>query len=671
MELGLIRDLAYVWIAALIAGHVFARFKQPLLAGYMLAGILIGPHGLKLINDITQIRVVAEFGVAMLLFALAVDLPFKQIVASAKNILLSGVTQMVGTVAIAWLLVAGFGLANSAATGFLFGCVCAISSSVVISKVLAERGESESIHGQILIPLALVQDLSLVVIIPIIPVLQQSGQNALLDLGVSLAKAAVFILLVFLGATKAAPVLIRQTAKTNSRELFILTLIALCMSVALLSETLGLSIALGAFLAGIMISESPYVHQALTDVLPLRDLFSTVFFVSIGMLLDPGFIAQHAFEVAIFVTLLIAVKVAVGTVSALWATKNLRSAILVGVGLAQIGEFSFVLLSIGFASGLITDAMYNLFFAGAVVTLLASPALIAGVPKLLTRWLKNSGERSNIPEHQIADLENHVIVCGFGRIGRNVGNVLKSNEIPFVVLELNSSIVHDLAEQGIAHIYGDAMSPIVLAKANVEKASTLVVTVPDPISATALISFAKSRNPNIKVIARAHRTEDINAFRATGANAVVQPEFEASIEITRLTLQSLERPTPEIQSALDGIKRQRYTLFRPDIAQPRLAKLPGLHEDRFAVWFKVNKTDIAGQTLKKLDVRGQTGAVVTSIRRGGRTIPHPGPNVELSLSDELYVIGEKNELRLFEQKYRLARFCPVTDGTSSEISVSG
>lgn len=370
-EFKLIADMAIIWCAALIAGYVCIAAKQPVMAGYMLAGIAIGPHGLKLINQVEQIKVISEFGVAMLLFALGVDLSLRQIISSAKKILLAGSTQMVLTIAAAWWIASTIGLAPTVAAGFLFGCVCAISSSVIISKVLSERGETDSIHGQILIPLALVQDLSLVLIIPFLPVLQETATANYSDFLMSAGKAVLFLLLIVVGATKVVPHVVSFSAKSNSREMFLLTLMVLCLSVALLSQSLGLSIALGAFLAGIMLSESPYIHQALTDVLPLRDLFATVFFVSIGMLLDPAFIANHVVEVLIFVLLLIVGKSLIGTLSASFATKNLRSAILVGVGLAQIGEFSFVLLSLGYDSKLISPAMYNLFFAGAVVTLIA------------------------------------------------------------------------------------------------------------------------------------------------------------------------------------------------------------------------------------------------------------------------------------------------------------
>jgi len=570
-ELALIKDLALIWTVALVAGYTCTRLKQPVIAGYMLAGLLIGPHVLKLITQEEQIRMLSEFGVAMLLFALGVDLSLKQIMASAHKILSAGISQMVLTVGAAWAIASWSGLATNAAGGLLFGCVCALSSSVVISRLLMDRGEADSIHGQILIPLSLVQDLSLVVIIPFLPVLQQVSSTAPGDMSaffISAGKAILFAALVIVGATKIIPPFLAAVAKSNSRELFLLSLLALCLSIALLSQMFGLSIALGAFLAGIMMSESTYAHQALHDVTPLRDVFSTIFFVSVGMLLDPAFMAAHWQQVLIFVVLLILGKTAIGTWAALFATRNLRSAILVGVGLSQIGEFSFVLLTQGYDSKLISTAMYNLFFAGAVITMMATPALMAWAPVFLSRKLR-SAQWQELEEGEadgrVTDLQDHVIVCGYGRIGHNIGLVLEAHQIPFVVIELNANIIEELAMQGIRHIYGDSMNPLLLNRANIKQASSLVLTMPDPLSCTSVAAFARSQNSTLKIIARAHRTEEISVFREAGVNAVVQPEFEASIEITRLVLQGLNRPTNEVKRALEQIRIRRYDIFQPNI----------------------------------------------------------------------------------------------------------
>lgn len=673
-ELAIISDLATIWAAALVVGYICVRLKQPIIAGYILAGIAIGPYGLKLIGHSDQVSVLAEFGVALLLFALGVEVSLKQIFSSTFKIIAAGLSQIIFTALLGWFLASAAGLSNHAGGGFLFGFICALSSSVVVSKVLVERGELDSAHGQILIPILVIQDLSLVPVISLLPVFKSSGGgDALMMVGIALAKAAIFIVFIIWSATKLIPFILSKVARSNYRELFLLTIISLCLLIAIAGHELGLSLALGAFLAGIMISESTYGHQALSDLLPLRDLFSTVFFVSVGMLLNPAFIAEHWAQVAIFVIVLIIGKALIAGLSALFATPSPRRATLVGVGLAQIGEFSFVLALAGYTAGILSESLYNLFFSGAVVSLIAAPFLMKSVPALMRRLShprgseeRRSEDRSNEPATK---LKGHVVLCGYGRIGRNLGVVLQGYQIPVVVIELNAGITGELEDLSIPFVYGDAMSRIVLLRANLREASVLVVTIPDPVAAMSIIDIARHYNPEIKIIARAHRTEDIDVFRATGANAVVQPEFEASIEITRLTLLSLNKADPEIQTALTSIREKRYTMFQPDIAEPNLSRLVGLQHDEFmGAWFKIKGPEMSGKSIKALDIRRATGATIAAMRHDDHVLPYPGPDAILEDGDEIYVVGNPHEVTNFEEMYKAPRFCPLTEVTSDEIS---
>lgn len=673
-ELSIIRDLAVIWAAALVVGYICVRLKQPIIAGYIIAGIVIGPHCLKLISHSEQVSVLAEFGVALLLFALGVEVSLRQIFSSAFKITAAGLCQIIGTALLGWLLASVTGLSDNAGGGFLFGFICALSSSVVVSKVLMERGELDSAHGQIIIPILVIQDLSLVPVISLLPVFKSSGGgDAMVMVAIALGKAALFIAFIIWSATKLVPFILSKVAHSNYRELFLLTIISLCLLIAIGGHALGLSLALGAFLAGIMISESTYGHQALSDLLPLRDLFSTVFFVSVGMLLNPAFIMEHWAQVALFVIVLILGKALIGALSAMIAMPMPRRAALVGVGLAQIGEFSFVLALSGYTAGILSDSLYNLFFSGAVVSLIAAPFLMKSVPTLMRRMTgpgvvedRRGESRSN---EAAAGLRGHVVLCGYGRIGRNLGVVLHGYQIPVVVIELNAAITGELEELGFPFVYGDAMSRIVLLRSNIRDADVLVVTIPDPVAAMSIIDIARHYNPEIKIIARAHRTEDIDVFRATGANAVVQPEFEASIEITRLTLISLNKADPEIQTALTSIREKRYTLFQPDIAEPNLSRLVGLPHDEFmGAWFKVEGSEVVSKSLKDLDIRRATGVTIAAVRREDNVMPYPGPDAVLAEGDEVYVVGNPHEVSHFEEVYKLPRFCPLTEVTSDEIT---
>lgn len=684
-----IRDLALVWASALLTGQLCTRLKQPVIAGYMLGGIVIGPHGLKWISQPDQIEMLAQFGVAMLLFTLGLDLSLKRIFASAKKIFAAGSVQIGLTIVLAGLFATFFHLTESSSSAFLFGCVCALSSSVVITKILIDRAESDSLHGQILISLSLVQDLSLVLLIPCLPLLAQlNGAGAaaaghgldFTELAISIGKTLLFLILVIVGSTNIVPKFLTHFTGSNSRELFPLTILVLCLGVALLSQVLGLSLALGAFLAGIMISQSRFSHQALHDLLPIRNIFSTIFFVSVGMLLDGKFIADNWVPVLSLVIFLILGKAVVGMLSAFFVTNNLRTAVLVGIGLAQIGEFSFILLTLGQNSGLISDSIYNLSLTAAVVTMIATPTLMNIVPNLFLKQARASATavaNSPAPTHagghgdedSNSRLDNHVVLCGYGRIGKNLGNVLEAHGIPFLVVELNAAMIEQLAIKGIPHIYGDAFSRLVLEKTNLRKASCLVLTVPDPIASTGVASIAREMNPEIKIIARVHRARDIPVLRAAGVNAVVQPEFEASIEITRLTLNSMQRPLAEISRALESIKSRRYSLFNTDPKDIELAQVHTHYEDdQEGIWFKVQSDQISGKNLRELDIRRQTGATLAALKKQSKTIAYPDPEIPIDADDEIYIVGNAEQLKKFEQVFELPRFAPMSASTSDDLS---
>lgn len=678
-ETFLLTDLAVVWISALIAGYICVRLKQPLAAGYIIAGIIIGPHGIKLINQTNQIHDLAEFGVALLLFALGVEVSLRQMLGSAVKTIIAGLLQIALTVAATWSILTMFSgtviaAADAASTPWsgcmLFGFICALSSTAIVTKLLDSRQETESQHGQILIPILLVQDLSLVPLISLMPVFQSTSSSAMEPLLWAIAKSSLLIALVVACTTKVLPRIFSWIAHSNSRELFVLTVISLCFGIALISKELGLSLALGAFLAGITISESPYGHQALSDLLPLRDLFATVFFVSVGLLLNPTYVAAHWVEVSLFVVLLMVGKMLIGTVSSLAATKSLFTAILVGTSLAQIGEFSFVLALVGRDAGILPDSLYNLFLAGAVVSLIASPPLITAVPALLKKiaWRQElfaSGfEDENLKESD--KWTQHVVLCGYGRIGRNIGQTLRNIGLQIVVVEIDGGIIAELRDQGIDYVYGDSSRRMVLKEAHLQTASCMVAAVPDSLATLATIRLARKINPGLCIISRVHRTEDVDVFRAAGANAVIQPEFEASIEITRLILLNLGRTDTEIQRALADVRKRRLEEFQPNIQEPLLARLLGFpHDESTGAWFTFSELEVSGRTIGELDIRRLTGATVMAIKRDETLTPYPDPETRLQALDQAYVIGNPDQLSSFEKRFHARRFCPLQESATA------
>ncbi|MBA4074359.1 MAG: hypothetical protein C0508_04900 [Cyanobacteria bacterium PR.023] len=644
-ELQLILDLSLVWLAAAIFGFAAVALKQPAMAGYMLAGLIIGPHGVKLISNSEQISVLAELGVALLLFALGLEVSFRQLLFRTNRVVAAGIFQIIVTTLGFGLAVVHFGLAPDLKSGVVFGFIVALSSTVVATKMLSERGETDSIHGRILIPLLIVQDLSLIPAMSLIPALKDAGADTGIALLIALGKALVLVAVVIIMSTKILPPLLAKVASTNSRELFLLFMICLCLGVAIASHELGLSIALGAFLAGIMISESPYAHQALSDLIPLRDLFATVFFVSVGMLLDPAYIYLHWNEVIIFVGVLILGKTLIATLASLLATNSVTSATLAGLCLAQVGEFSFVLATVGNKAGLITGSLYNLFFAAAVISMIASPSIISWLSPIIRRIRPPetlNAEQSQQTTH--LPLTNHTVVCGFGRVGKNVALAIREAGVAVAVVELDGAAIEDLKQRHIPFVYGDAGSRLVLSECNITAATTLVITLPDPLAAVNIIKMAREVNPNLRILVRAHRPADRAAFKQAGAAQIVQPEFEASLELTKQALLGQNAEQGQLAKALSFIRNSRTEDSDDFDYHPPIGEIIGFaNEDFVGAWFKV-KNSLAGKTIKELDLRNQIGVTVLAIRREEQVVSHPPAEFSLQGEDSIFVVGHSEQL---------------------------
>lgn len=567
-EIGLIRDLAVVWLIAFFAGAICAKLRTPAMVGYIAAGVFLGPSGARLIENVEHIRVLSEIGVALLLFTLGVELSLRHIFASAHRTVLAGLLQMVITTVAAAALSLGLRISDGFGPALLFGFVAALSSTAMVTKILVDRGEAETSHARLLIAMLLFQDLSLIPVVALLPALSpQAGDpgSALLIAG---AKAALLVVLVLAGSTIVIPRVLDSVVKTNSRELFVLTVMSICLGVAVISSQLGVSLALGAFLGGIMVSERPYGQQVLADILPLRDLFATLFFVSIGLMLNPQYITDYPLQVTALALFLLFGKSLLAALAARVATKATWTAVLTGFGLGQAGEFSLVVATLGRSWGLMSESAYNLFLSASIISLFLSPALITILPKVVARLMDRDttfGTISQNPADVATGLRGHLVLCGFGRIGRNIGLSLASYGIPVVVVDVNAEVAEELQMLGIRHVYGDAFSRAVLSRAGVENADCVVVAIPDPVIALNIINVVRASNPNAKIVVRAHHIEDADGLKAAGASAIVQPEFEASVELLKLSMVAMKRSRAEIELASKDMRRYAHLLFQPDL----------------------------------------------------------------------------------------------------------
>ena len=632
MEYEFLKSLEVIFIASAAVILLLYKLKMPSLIGFIVAGVIIGPHGVGLIEDIHFIQILAEIGVILLLFTIGIEFSMAKLVRIRKAVLGGGGAQVLFTILIsAAITYTAIGDVNKS---IFFGFLYALSSTAIVLKLLIERGEIDSPHGHTMVGILIFQDLCIVPLMLLIPVLSGDGIS-LVDVAVKMGKAALIIVIVLVSARWFVPSLLHQIVRTKSRELFLTTIILLCLGIALLTAKFGLSLALGAFLAGLIISESEYAHQAISDILPFKDSFMGLFFVSIGMLVDTGFVFDNSLRIAEVVVFILGLKIITGTGAALATGASMRSSVLTGLGLAQIGEFSFVLAVAGKESGLISEAFYQIFLSSSVVTMIMTPFLLNAAPPvsewiagrpLLKKFIRRrevlEGEGSSSRRH------DHVIIVGFGLNGRNLAKVLREAEIPYTVLEMNSDTVREMKKKGEPMYYGDGTSAEILHKLGIHRARLLVVAISDPVSTRRIVSIARHANPRIYIIVRTRYLVEVDDLRALGADEVIPEEFETSIEIFSRVLHRYSFPRNAILDMVDKIRSNSYTALR-SVEVPRrhlFEKYEWLPEIEIDGYHIPEGSVLSEKTIKELQIRKKTGVTIIAVRRGKIVHTNPEPD---------------------------------------------
>ena len=561
-------DIATVLGSSALAGFIAHRLRQPVLLGYLVAGLIIGPFGLGQINQIEEIKSLAEIGVAFLLFALGVEFSLAEL-KRVKNIAIKGSLLQIGlTIALVASLTMLLGLVRSPVDGIFMGAVLSLSSTAVVLKTLTERGEVNTIHGQIMLAILIAQDLALGLMLAVLPALNQPD-NLIPALVAAIIKAVLFFASAIAAGYWVIPRLMTTIAKTENSELFLLTTIALCLGIALITANLGLSIEMGAFVAGLTISEIDYADQALAKMIPLRDTFACLFFASIGMLINPGTLWQNI-GVIVGLVAIVMIGKAIIILPIIWKFGySFKTAVISSLGLNQIGEFSFVLAVLGEKLGFIDGDRYDLLIGTTAITLVLTPIGMKLSPEIanklatiptIAEFLKRRQQDKAIYVPQT--ICNHIVVAGYGRVGRVLVKVLRDRNYTVLVIENSEAAVRGLRQDKIPYVFGDADSELVLEKAHLNKAKAIAIALPDPSSTRILLKLAKSINPNIDLVARSHSDKEIDILTKMGATEVVQPEFEAALEMGRQILSTLGEDVLEITSAINTIRTDRYISVR-------------------------------------------------------------------------------------------------------------
>jgi len=639
-------------ILAISAVVVFAlhRIRVPSVVGFLLAGILLGPYGLNFVKDINTIQVFAEIGVIILLFTIGLEFSLSKFLKMRVEVFGIGGLQVLLTITFVTLI--SYQWLEDYNTAVFAGFLTALSSTAIVMKQLSDKGEIDTPHGRTSIGILIFQDLCIVPFMLFIPIM--SGGGGFADLAITFAKAFALVSIILLSAKWVVPTLLHQVVHTKNRELFAITILILCFGIAFLTSELGLSLALGAFLAGLVISESEYAHEATSTILPFRDSFTGIFFISVGMLMDTSFFINNIIFLLPLVFGISILKFIAAFIAMFIMRRPLRTSIHSAMDLGQVGEFSFVLAVSGLSAGLISSEMYQWFLASAVITMLLtpfamqlSPLISSGVSshKLFKRFdrSKDLTEQAGFPEKRRA----HVVIVGFGLNGRNLARVLKEAEIPYTVLEYNANTVREMKKHGEPIFYGDGTKKDVLQRLGAETAKVLVIAISDPASCRNIVRTARRFNNDLFIIARTRYASEVDDLLKLGADEVIPEEFETSVEIFSRVLSKYQVPRNEIYNFVDMIREDGYRALRHKETADRKPIF-----DKYAIYPKIKveiltvseESPVSGRSIADLMFRKITGTTIIAIERGNETFTSPDPNFTLNAGDIVFVTGNKENI---------------------------
>jgi CPA2 family monovalent cation:H+ antiporter-2 len=647
--MGITADIVIIVVAALLGGIAAQRLKQPLILGYILAGVAVGPYtGGVTVSDLHEIERLAEIGVALLLFALGLEFSLKDLQPVRSIALIGTPIQMLLTIAYGFAV--GQLLGWEWRPALWLGALISLSSTMVVLRTLMNQGRLGTLSSRVMIGMLIVQDLAVVPLMIILPQLHDP-QAGLPLLGLAALKAAVFLTLMIMAGTRLLPRLMAYIARWNSRELFVLSITAIGLGIGYATHMFGLSFAFGAFAAGLVLSESDYGHQALSDIIPVRDLFGLLFFASVGMLFDPTFLHDHLGTVVLLVLLVMIGKGLIFSVLPRFFGYVNVVPLAVGLGLCQVGEFSFVLARVGLGTQAISAEMYSLVLTTAIVTLVLTPfvsGFTAPLYALRQRWFKSEPlQTMNLPH---TGLHDHVVIAGGGRVGQCVAQVLQRLGLGFVLIEIDTRRVEQAKATGWPVVFGDASQEIVLEAAHTAHARLLLITVPAVITARTIVERVHQLYPQLHIVARAEGVEQMHTLHERGVFEVVQPEFEAGLEMTRQALFHLHIPITEIQRFTDAMHRELYApLYQTNSEYQALSQLHHAPRLLDLTWIPLApESPLLGRTIRALSIRSQTGATVVGVLRDGTLQPNPDADYCFAPGDVVGVIGQPKQLEAFQ-----------------------
>jgi CPA2 family monovalent cation:H+ antiporter-2 len=660
-EFEFLKSLVIIFGLSAVVVFILGKFRIPSIIGFLAAGVLLGPYGLELIKDIHLVEIFAEIGVVLLLFTIGLEFSLKNLLTLRKTIFFGGFLQ-VSFAGLSVFFLSQF-TGQDTGTSIVLGGLTALSSTAIVLKLLFDRAEIDSPHGRVSLGILIFQDFCVVLFILLIPMLK-GAHSSTVDVAWIIGKSIVFIAAVIVAARWIVPNALHQIVHTRMRELFVISIIFICLGTAYLTYELGFSLALGAFIAGLVVSESEYSYQAIADILPFKDSFNGLFFISVGMLMDVHFLWANLESVMLFVCVLIILKIFTTTAAAFLTGSNLRVSLHSGLILAQVGEFSFVLAVTALKQDLITDNIYQLFLSSAIISMLITPLFVA-VSSNVSTWItsrkllarvqamREHGESLNLNDRKI----DHVIIIGFGVNGKNLTLVLKELEVPYTILELNSQTVLNMRKQGEPIFYGDGTSQEILHKLGIKRAKAVVISISDPAATRKIVITARKMNPELFIVVKTRYIAEVEDLLECGADEVIPAEFETSIELFCRILHFYQMPKGLIGQYAEQFRKNHYSMFIKGETQKKLfhdtlALMPDVHYESFVV--KKNSPAIDA-SIRSLDIQNTTGALVIAVRRDNKTLRGLTPDFEFQKGDIVFLIGDTISLQnanklLFKKK---------------------
>ena len=656
-ELSLLVNVGMLLVTAFAGGLIARRLGLPTIVGYLVAGMAIGPFTPGFVGDIHDISQLAELGVIFLMFGVGLHFSLRDLWA-VRAVAIPGA---IGRMLLATLCGVGLAMAWgwSSSAGLVLGLAISVASTVVLLRSLMDNGLLNTPHGQVAVGWLVLEDLATILILVLLPVLfggeaNASWQNA----AIALVKAAIFVGIMLIVGARLLPWLLLRIAFTGSNELFVLAVVVAAVGTALgAAQLFGVSLALGAFLAGVVLGESPINHHIGAGVVPFRDLFTVVFFVSVGMLVNPFYLVNNAGHVVAITALIVLGKALLTLVLGLFLPGSARTMLVVAAGSSQIGEFSFIVGQAGVSLGVLTQEQYSLVLAGALLSIVLNPILFKLLPKveeslqrvpMLWRLLDRQGKA---PAQTVPDLQNHVVIVGSGRVGEHIVNVLERLNIPRLVVENDPDRAQELMRRQIPLLFGDAANSEILSHAGLENARVLVVTLPNEAASEIVVAAARQRAPNLPIIARAATRSGVQRLAQLGAEDVIHPELEGGLEVVRHTLMALKFPAGQVQHFTDAVRREQYdTALSSNLQHQLLDQLWATMRGLEITWHSLDAAHpLVGLTLAEANLRATTGVYVIAILRGQETLYNPSAQTRLHDGDLIGFMGDHEQLTAMDQ----------------------